>query len=145
MLRRPNVTTIETIAAVPDGFHNGGNRDVHEVFDFTDALEGVDGRYDRLQKMVEFYFGEAPLLLAQMRTGLESQDASAIARAAHRLAGTLVYLRAQPALVAARRVDDLGVAGDLKGVTEAIPALEHELAHLERALIPHRAETQRRV
>ncbi len=95
--------------------------------------------------MVEFHFGEAPLLLAQMRAGLQSQDASAIARAAHRLAGTLVYLRAQPALAAARRVDDLGVAGDLQGAAAAIVALEHELALLERALIPHRAPTQRRV
>jgi DNA-binding response OmpR family regulator len=109
------------------------------AFDLADALEGVDGRYDRLQRMVEFYFGEAPLLLAQMRTGVQSRDASAIARAAHRLAGTLVYLRAQPALAAARRVDDLGGSGDLQGAAEAIPLLERELAQLEQSLIPHRA------
>lgn len=114
-----------------------------EVFSLADALEGVDGRLDRWQRMVEFYFSEAPLLLAQVQTGLQSQDASAIARAAHRLAGTLVYLRAQPALVAARRVDDLSVSGDLEGAAEAIPTLEHELALLDRALIPHRAPTQR--
>lgn len=115
-----------------------------EVFDLAEALEGVDGRYDRLQRMVEFYFSEGPLLLAQMRTSLQCQDASALARAAHRLAGTLVYLRAERALAAARRVDDLGIAGELKTVSEAIFALEHELALLEQALVPHRVETQRR-
>jgi HPt (histidine-containing phosphotransfer) domain-containing protein len=145
MLRLRNVTTREAIAMVPDGFHDGGNRDIGEVFDLAAALEGVDGRYDRLQKMVEFYFGEAAVLLAQMQAGLEAQDAVAITRAAHRLAGTLVYLKAEPALAAARRVDDLSVAGDLQCVAEAIPRLEHQLALLDRALVPHRAETKRPV
>jgi len=134
------VATWETISAaqrrltseVPD-----------EVFDLAEALEGVDGRYDRLQKIVEFYFREASPLLAQMRTGVQCQDGTAIARAAHRLAGTLVYLRAKRALAAARRVDDLGVAGDLHTVSEEISTLEHDLAVLEKALVPHRGETQR--
>lgn len=109
-----------------------------EVFNFADALAGADGRRDRLQRMVEFYFADTPVLLAQMRAGLQSQDASVIARAAHRLAGTLVYLSAQPALEAAQRVDCLGVAGNLQGAAEAILALEHELTLLEQALVPYR-------
>jgi CheY-like chemotaxis protein/HPt (histidine-containing phosphotransfer) domain-containing protein len=116
-----------------------------EVFDVDTALAGLDGRYDRLQKMVKFYFDDTPPLLAQMRAGLQRRDPTVIARAAHRLAGTLVYLTAPPALEAARRVDQLGVSGDLTQVAEAIAALEHELARLEQALAPHCAETPRSV
>jgi HPt (histidine-containing phosphotransfer) domain-containing protein len=113
------------------------------MFVLADALQAVDGCYDRLQAIVEFYFSDTPLLVQKIRAGLANRDAAAVRRAAHRLAGTLVYLRVQPALAAARRVDELSVAGDLQGAAEVLPALEHELALLDEALLPHRSQTQR--
>lgn len=110
-----------------------------EVFDLADAMARAGGSQDRLRKGVKFYFDEAPLALAQIRAGMDRRDASAVARAAHRLTGTLVYLAARSALQAARRVDELGVLGDLGGVAAAIVALEGELATLEQALQPYRA------
>ena len=58
-----------------------------------DALEGVDGRYDRLQRMVEFYFDDSTAAARpDARRACNVRTPTAIARAAHRLAGTLVYL-----------------------------------------------------
>jgi len=110
-----------------------------DVFNPADAMARAGGSLDRLRKGIEFYFDEAPLALAQIRAGLDTRDALAIARAAHRLTGTLVYLAAKSALQAARRVDELGVVGDLGGAAAAIAALEGELAELEQILQPYRA------
>ena len=105
-----------------------------EAFDLVGALQGADGSRDRLQRIIEVYFDEAPLRLAQIHAGVDAQDTTAISAAAHRLAGTLVYLRAAPALAAARRVDDLAVAGDLNGAIQAVAVLEHALGRLESDL-----------
>ena len=109
-----------------------------DVFDLAAALKCAGGDMARLQKGVELYFREAPRLPAEMRAAAAVGDAVTIARAAHRLAGTLVYLGAPAALAAARRVDECGIAGDLTAAAEAIAALERELARLDSALAPHR-------
>ncbi len=105
-----------------------------DVFDLAAALEGVEGRYDRLQKIIDIYCDEAPLRVAEIRSGLADQEAALVARAAHRLSGTLAYLKAARALAAARSVDDLAVAGDLCGANAAFVSLEQNLALLDQVL-----------
>jgi HPt (histidine-containing phosphotransfer) domain-containing protein len=109
-----------------------------EVFDLTAALEGVEGRHDRLQRIIDIYFDEAPLRVAQISSGLAEQEATSVAQAAHRLAGTLVYLRAARALAAAQCVDDRAVAGDLYGANAAFATLEENLALLDQVLASER-------
>jgi HPt (histidine-containing phosphotransfer) domain-containing protein len=115
-----------------------------DVFDLAAALEGVEGRYDRLQRIIDIYFDEARLRVAQIRSGLAEQEAALVARAAHRLAGTLVYLKAARALAAARCVDDLAAAGDLCGANAAFATLEQDLALLDQALASERQRVLQR-
>jgi HPt (histidine-containing phosphotransfer) domain-containing protein len=109
-----------------------------DVFNLAAALEGVEGRHDRLQRIIDIYFDEAPLRVAQIRSGLADQEPALVACAAHRLAGTLVYLKAARALAAAQSVDDRAVAGDLCGANAAFAKLEQDLALLDQVLTSER-------
>jgi hypothetical protein len=86
-----------------------------EVFDREAARVSLGGRDNLLQEMTAFFFEDAPRRLAEIQAGLRDQSPSAIARAAHRLNGTLVYLGANPAWRRAsrqRRRSDASRLGD---------------------------------
>lgn len=112
------------------------------AFDLSAALDFTDGHYDRFQQTVEFFFGDFPQLLDRIRASLHQQAAAEVVQAAHRLAGTLVYLAAAPALDAARRVEAAAEAGQLAQAATALQQLEQELETLGAALSPHRPPAQ---
>jgi len=105
-----------------------------EVFDREAARVSLGGRDNLLQEMTAFFFEDAPRRLAEIQAGLRDQSPSAIARAAHRLNGTLVYLGAKPAWQAAHRVEQAGSAGDLTQAASAIQILTGQIARLDAAL-----------
>ncbi len=94
------------------------------------ALAKLGGRANLLQDMAAFFLDDAPLRLAEIQAGLQARTPAAIARAAHRLKGTLVYLGAEPALQAAQQVEQIGRHGDLTDAAAAIQALAQEIAQL---------------
>ena len=95
----------------------------------------LDGRHELFQEMVAFFFRDSPAVMAAIRSGLQDRSAAALDRHAHKLMGTLLYLGAEPALQAARRVEILGrLGGDLTGAAEAVGHLEREMARLAEAL-----------
>lgn len=104
------------------------------AFNGAAALASLGGRANLLQQMTAFFLEDAPGRLAEMQTGLLELAPSTIARAAHRLKGTLMYLGAEPALQAAQRVEQLGRAGDLTEAAPAIEALTRELTRLAAEL-----------
>lgn len=104
------------------------------VFDSEAALASLGGRDNLLQEMTAFFFEEAPRRLAEIQAGLRDQSPSAIARAAHQLNGTLLYLGAKPAWQAAHRVEQAGSAGDLTQAASAIQILTGQIARLDAAL-----------
>ena len=105
-----------------------------EAFDSAAALTALGGRVDLLQEMAAFFFGDAPGRLAEIQAGLRDHAPSAVARAAHRLKGTLVYLGAEPALQAAQRVEQIGTSRDLTEAASAIQTLSEEITRLETAV-----------
>ena len=105
-----------------------------EVFDCQAALASLDGRASLLQKMTTYFFPDAPHCLAEMQAGLKGGAPDTIARAAHRLNGTLIYLGAAPASQAAHCVEQAGIAGDLAQAASAIEALTAQVARLDAAL-----------
>jgi protein-histidine pros-kinase len=108
------------------------------VFSLERAMESLAGQAGLFQAMVAQWFCDWPALNAQMQAALQENDAHAVARAAHRLKSTVMYLGAEPALEAASRVEQIGNSGDLAGAARSIQCLEHEAARLSEALAPHR-------
>jgi PAS domain S-box-containing protein len=105
-----------------------------EVFDRQAALDSVGGRTKLLKDMAAFFLADAPQCLAEIQAGLRDRAPAALAQAAHRLRGSLLYLGAAPALQAAQRVERLGNSGDLTEAAAAIQVLGQEIARLEAAL-----------
>jgi CheY-like chemotaxis protein/HPt (histidine-containing phosphotransfer) domain-containing protein len=104
------------------------------AFDCAAALTALGGRVDLLQEMAAFFVGDAPGRLAEIQAGLRDHAPSAVARAAHRLKGTLVYLGAEPALQAAQRVEQIGTSRDLTEAASAFQTLSEEITRLETAV-----------
>lgn len=107
------------------------------VFDPEEALRRCFDNPQMVQEMVRSLFDEADRLLEEIRQAEAARDAPALARAAHRLKGTVVYLGAKPTAEATRRVEQIGASGDLAPAPEAIDALEAELMRLMDALLDH--------
>ncbi|MHB8901451.1 MAG: response regulator, partial [Thermoguttaceae bacterium] len=108
------------------------------AFDLDQAVETCFGQYTMFQKMVECLFAESDTLLSRMRAALAEENASDLARAAHRLMGTVAYLGSRPVLDATERVECLGRDGNLAAATEAVAELEEQIAALKRAVQSHR-------
>jgi HPt (histidine-containing phosphotransfer) domain-containing protein len=104
------------------------------AFDVTEAIACCFGSPDILHQMIDFYFGEAPDLVAQMHAALSARNRREVARAAHRLRGTLVHLAAHPAAAAADRLEQLIAEGNLAEAAEQLAELGRQLERLEAAL-----------
>jgi PAS domain S-box-containing protein len=109
-----------------------------QVFCLDEALARVAGEENLFLEMVGFFFDEAPKRLAEMQAALERRDALTIARAAHRLKGTVIYLGARDSLQTLERLERAGENGDLPLTAGCIPELERNLAALAQALAPYR-------
>ncbi len=103
-------------------------------FDLNDALTRCRAVFP---DMVESFMSDADRLMAEMRAALGRGDALQASRLAHRLKGSVAYLGAQPATEAARRVEELGYAGQTAGLEEAIRELGLRVDRLKAALAPH--------
>jgi two-component system, sensor histidine kinase and response regulator len=98
------------------------------------ALEAVGGDVALLEKVVDLFLEQSPELVARLRKAIDDGDGTAAAAAAHTLGGSLAVLAAGPAWDAARRVEQLGAAGDHAALGPACGALERELEGLLRML-----------
>jgi len=84
--------------------------------------------------MVDLFFDEAESLVGFMRSAAADGNAPELARRAHRLRSTVVYLAAGPATAATELVERIGRSGTLNGAAEAIDQLARELRTLGEAL-----------
>ena len=111
------------------------------VFDLDEAMRKCCGEYSMVQEMVGYLFDQTAPLLEQMWTALGSGNATELARTAHSLQSTVVYLGAHPAAAATRRVEQIGNSGCLAEAAAAIRQLEEQLALLQTAAAQHRGST----
>jgi len=92
--------------------------------------------------MLEFFFNEVDGLLLQMHAAVQQGDLAEVGRLGHRLRGTVVYLAAEPAAQAARRVERFELdRGEQADAEEALRTLERECEVLKTALTAHRLAT----
>jgi HPt (histidine-containing phosphotransfer) domain-containing protein len=108
------------------------------AFELEETLKRLGGHYDLFRDIVGFFFRDTPALVLELRAALETGDLPCIAKAAHRLKGTVLYLGAQPATLAAGRAEAAGDSRNLAEAAAAVGQLADEVRRLEKALAPYR-------
>lgn len=105
------------------------------VFDSEAALNLCFREQRFLDEMIEFFFLDCESLLPEIDSALRQGDHSEVARLAHRLRGTLVYLSADLAIEAAAEVERLGFhGGHAHEVERSVRSLERECQVLKATL-----------
>lgn len=104
------------------------------IFSLDEALARVDHDWDIFQTMAELFVEHGPKDMAETQAALAAQDATALARSAHRLKGAILQFCAPAALEAAKQLEESGKAGDLKSAVLVCAKLETELLRLLGAL-----------
>ena len=103
-------------------------------FDARVALEQAGGSVETLQEIAQIFSEEAPKLRATLTQAIDAGDAVALCGAAHALKGSLAAFAAADAVALARRLEELGEAGDVTQARESWNELDLELARLDVAL-----------
>lgn len=103
-------------------------------FDREALLARVDGDPALLREVVGLFLEEYPKRLGELRAALARHDSTGVASAAHGLKGTLSYFAAGTVVDAARRLEAMGRAGDLRDAEAACAILEEALGRLTPAL-----------
>ncbi|MFQ5789057.1 MAG: response regulator, partial [Acidobacteriota bacterium] len=99
-----------------------------------DALWERVADADLLRELVEIFFEDKPKMLADLESSLSRSDPAAVARAAHRLKGSLQTIGATAASRVAFRLEEMGRDGDLSQAEEAWSALQYEMERLDPEL-----------
>ena len=111
------------------------------VFDRKLALKQCLGNGNLLDQVIDFFSRDVEGFLVQMCAALQRGDLAEVGHLGHRLKGTLVYLGAEPAREAARRVERLMLHGGGQAEAEEdLRTLERECSLLKEALLMQRAE-----
>ena len=105
-----------------------------DAWDQAAALARVGGDEDLLRETTSLLLAELPGLLGNVHAALSRKDAGALERAAHKLKGSLGVFEARGGMAAARRLEELGRAGELDEAEAALRALNEETARLTPAL-----------
>jgi two-component system, sensor histidine kinase and response regulator len=106
-------------------------------FSLNHALQRLAGNHKLLQTISEAFRDEATILIAELRQALGEANCERVHRAAHSLGGLAAAFDAKDAIVAARRVEQSGRAGDLNVAAEAALDLERHVERLKEALADH--------
>jgi CheY-like chemotaxis protein/HPt (histidine-containing phosphotransfer) domain-containing protein len=104
------------------------------IYDAEQALVRCAGQHDILADMLSFFLDNVPQWIADMRAAADTAGWTELARHAHRLRGTLVYLAAHAAEKLAFQVEEAASAGDASAASAALEPLTTALGRLEQVL-----------
>jgi CheY-like chemotaxis protein len=102
-------------------------------FDWSRALDNVQGDQEILRTVAEAFLCEAPELLAKVRHGVAEKDPTALRLAAHTVKGAIRCLGASSAFDRAYELERKGQQGDFDGAEETLASLEQEIDRLVAA------------
>jgi HPt (histidine-containing phosphotransfer) domain-containing protein len=94
----------------------------------------VGGDAELLKELADLFLEEYPRLMAELRAAHEQGDAKQVERTAHGLKGSVANFGAKPAVDAASQIEQLGKAGKLETVAEALRSLDLALLSLHSEL-----------
>jgi len=101
-------------------------------FDPRTAVARLHGDRALLQELLEMFFTECPGMVADIRRAVATSDAEALRRAAHALKGSVANFAAPRPVDAARRLEKMGIDGDLGSAGAALDDLEQALDRFRR-------------
>jgi two-component system, sensor histidine kinase and response regulator len=104
------------------------------VFDLEVTLMRLGGNRQLFEKLVHFYFDDAPQLVEKLRHAAVHGDVVQLERAAHTLKSLAANFEALSASRAALRVEEFAQSRNLGSAIECIPELEKQLRRLDQAL-----------
>jgi len=111
------------------------------VFDLQITLARLGGHRQLFEKLVHFYFDDAPQLVEKLRHAAVHGDVAQVERAAHTLKSLAANFEALAASRAALRVEEFAQARNLGSAIECIPELEKQLHRLDAALERYTEDT----
>ncbi len=137
-LARGAAPTVQPAAATPEPAGTSPAKPT-AVFNPDKALAQCWNSQEMLREMIQYFFRESDNLLGRMRAALEQGDLVKVGELGHRLKGTILYLGAQPAGEAVRRVERFYNAdrGNRSEAEQAVNALEQECTILKAAIAEH--------
>ncbi len=97
-------------------------------------LARFDGDRRLLRQLARLFLADYPSNLAQIKNALRSGDASALAKAAHKLKGAVGNFAASKVVAAAESIEMLGKCGDFIAAKDALVTLESELGQFAKEL-----------
>lgn len=100
------------------------------VMDLQIALCRVGGDVDLLKEIAEIFLDDYPKTLSVLETAVAGGDLETLERSAHGLKGAVANFGAQDAFEAAQKLESLGHAKQLNGVSEALTSLVSSLSTL---------------
>ncbi|MEJ2009047.1 MAG: response regulator [Acidobacteriota bacterium] len=133
------VSAIEEALPVPRDprAEPGPEKIASSAIDWKRGLARVEGDSELFRDLLKLFACEAPAALDELRTSVESKDATGIERRAHKLKGSLSNFGADEAVQAASRLETLARDGDLEPTGDVFRNLENEvgrvLAEIETA------------
>jgi signal transduction histidine kinase/CheY-like chemotaxis protein len=104
------------------------------VLDEVEFLNQLEGDEELLLEIIDIFFADSPLLLQQVLDAAARQDAVGLARAAHKLKGTVSVFGSRSATEAALVLETMGRVHDWGHADEALARLKQEVQALEKAL-----------
>ena len=101
-----------------------------EPLDWNALRENCAGDESLVQEVLDLFRKESAGLLGDIRSAVQSKEALAVKKTAHRLKGALVSLGAGPSVAAARDLEKMGSDGDVSRADPAFATLEREMSRL---------------
>ncbi len=105
-----------------------------EPLDWNALRENCAGDESLVTEVLELFRKESDGLLSDVRTAVQTKDALAVKRSAHRLKGALVSLGAMPSVEASRLLEKAGGDNDTGKFEPVFATLESEMARLMTAI-----------
>jgi CheY-like chemotaxis protein/HPt (histidine-containing phosphotransfer) domain-containing protein len=128
------VRVIEELSRCPANRPSSAEISPHAPFNPGPLRRRIGDDEELLRELIALFQEDGPRMLEQVREAVEAGDAAAVERAAHLLKGSACNFAADEVVRAARRMEDLGRAGDLSEAADALRSLDESLRSLLGAL-----------
>jgi CheY-like chemotaxis protein len=124
---------VETAARKSERATPNGRRQIRAL-DIDALVKSFDGDLEMVLVLARVFADSSPSQLSELYEAVARGDAEAIERGAHTLKGSVANFRAEPAVDAAARLEQLARTGDLSTADSALSMLEKQIERLREEL-----------